>query len=97
MSAYIAIYLPDATYDEREIVIARDGYWSGRLSELWDRLMSTREPGDPMLQGWYSDSESALCLRRTIQSRLCKCCGLDLGFLNSAPNGDNDTPKGQGQ
>lgn len=88
-SAYIAMYLPEEAYDEREVVIARDGYWSNRLSELWDRLTNAREPGDPMLQGWYSDSESVFCLRRTAPWRNCDCCGLSLEFLNSAPNPEN--------
>lgn len=91
-NAYIAMYPPDKTYDEREVVIARDYYWSTKLSELWDRLMSAREPGDPMLQGWYSDDESVFCMASTglPTPTICNCCGLSWDFVNSAPNPDNE-------
>lgn len=68
MSAYIAKYeLDESGNDLREMVIARDSYWSPTLSAEWDRLTAVRQSSEPMLQGWYHDDYNVQCMASTNQ------------------------------
>lgn len=66
--AYIAKY-PLSPKGDRldEVILFSDEYWTPRLSELWMKLTDDRKPSDPMLQGWYSDKNSVVCIRTTNQ------------------------------
>lgn len=66
--AYIARYPLTLSGDDlSEVIIAEDTFWSPALSKLWNELTATRAKSDPMLQGWYSDSEQATCMAATNQ------------------------------
>lgn len=68
MSAYIAKYELDESGDDlREVVLARDSYWSPALDEKFDRLVQARQPEEPMLQGWYHDGYNVQCMASTNQ------------------------------
>ena len=56
--AYIASYDNNVS----ETVIMRDRYWSPELSARFSSLAETRNPGDPILQGWYSDPDQVVCM-----------------------------------
>lgn len=66
--AYIARYpLATCGNDLDEEIIARDTYWSPALSAQFDALARARQPGAPMLQGWYVDAEQVACMAFTDQ------------------------------
>jgi hypothetical protein len=60
--AYIARY---PTPDE-EVILARDHYWSPRLSAQFDDLLRST---DDCLQAWYADDHQTnlLCHRSKVQ------------------------------
>ena len=68
---YIARYpLAEDGLDLREEILFEDTYCSRELSAEWNRLFAAREPNretEPMLQCWYADNTSTVCLARTNQ------------------------------
>ena len=62
--AYIARYRSNAeNNDLQEEILFRDTYWSPELSKEWERLtVSPRATGEPMLQAWYADRYSTVCM-----------------------------------
>lgn len=66
--AYVARYPLDESGDDlREEIVARDTYWSPELDATFDRLAAARQPGDPMVQGWYADENEVACMATTPQ------------------------------
>jgi hypothetical protein len=62
--------LADDGLDLREEILFEDDYYSQRVDAEWDRLVALREPNrktEPMLQCWYSDAHSVVCMAQTNQ------------------------------
>jgi hypothetical protein len=62
--------LADDGLDLREEILFEDAYYSQRVDAEWDKLVALREPNwkkEPMLQCWYSDEHSVVCMAQTNQ------------------------------